>query len=124
MIKLTLFATFVFAATGCAITRAPTDYELDRRSGLALPTDDDKNDLKSTKVETTSSLPKSATMPARLPPIVERIWVTDKRIGSGWLQGTWLWVEVENGKWLMDVDPGGASIFTEPQTQKFPGVKN
>lgn len=116
MKKISIAAVTVLVATGCQ-TSAPSNYELNRRSGLSLegdqgttPTEATDKDLAGIR---TSRLPaKSAQMPARLPPIVEKIWVYDQIINEGeWLQGTWVFVEVEKAKWLPEVDSGSGSFI-------------
>lgn len=109
MIKRILILASVCTFSGCAVTRAESDYELNRRAGLPIP-GEDKLNLKEGDLRTSSVLQKNSYMPARVPPVVERIWFFDKKIGNYWQQGTWVWVEVEPGRWLNDVDPGGAPL--------------
>lgn len=114
--KKTIFASTILLATGCQ-TSAPSNYELNRRSGLSLEEDQgvttEQSVDKDLSAIRTSRLPaKSAQMPARLPPIVEKVWVYDQIINEGeWMQGTWVFVEVERAKWLPEVDSGSGSFI-------------
>lgn len=102
---------FSFLTSGCAITRAETNYELNRRAGEPIPAESVEDSL---SLRSNSSLPKRPYMPARLPPVVERVWLFDKQIGGYWQQGTWIWLEVEPSRWLSEVDPGGAPLVLTP----------
>jgi hypothetical protein len=103
------------ALPGC-LTRAPTSYELDRRAGLLPPSEDKEKADKAVKgelsgIRTNSSIPRSPEMPVRLPPLVEKVWVSDMTLADGVkMQGTWLFLEVEPGRWLDEYDPGGAAL--------------
>jgi hypothetical protein len=92
---------------GCLV-RAPTTHELDRRAGLLAV---DRTDALA-QVHTSSTVPRSPQMPVRLPPLVEKVWVSDLPLGpDARLQGTWLYLEVDRGRWLDEVDPGGAPLL-------------
>jgi hypothetical protein len=92
---------------GC-LTRAPTTHELDRRAGL-LPADRTET---LAQVHTSSAVARSPMAPVRLPPLVEKVWVSDLPLGpDARLQGTWLYLEVDRGRWLDEVDPGGAPLL-------------
>lgn len=98
--------------TGC-LTRADTTYELDRRSGLLPP-----NELQVKKdislLKTNSNETRETQMPERLPPLVEKIWVTSQLLPDGSkLDGTWMWVEVERSRWLDEKDPGSAPLIID-----------
>ncbi|RYZ90539.1 MAG: hypothetical protein EOP04_03625 [Proteobacteria bacterium] len=115
MQKIILIST-ILLITSCQ-TSAPSNYELNRRSGLGLEQDQgvtpEQSVDKDLSAIRTSRLPaKSAQMPARLPPIVEKVWVYDQIINDGeWMQGTWVFVEVESAKWLPEVDSGSGSFI-------------
>jgi hypothetical protein len=97
--------------SGC-LTRAPTTMELDRRAGLLA---DKERDWVS-ELGTSSSLPKTPRLPVRVAPLVEKVWVADLPLGNdARLQGTWLYLEVEHGRWLDEVDPGGAPLVETQQ---------
>lgn len=58
-------------------------------------------------IRTGPTTSKSAEMPARIPPVIAKVWVYDQLInGNQWLQGTWLFIEVDRGRWLPEVDSG------------------
>jgi len=114
------------ALTGC-VRRAPTSYELDKRSGLGTPPPDAAYEHPrryqrraarkagrhgggaEPSMRSTSLVAPTPRMPARTTPVVRRVWVADQNLGDGsWLQGTWWVVEIEPSKWLHEVDPGGA----------------
>ena len=108
---------YVFLAasslTGCVITRAPTTYELDRRAGMLPPNQTQVND-DLTKMQTNSNIARNTHMPERLPPLVEKIWVTSQILPDGSkLDGTWMWIEVDQARWLDEKDPGSASLLME-----------
>ncbi len=106
----------VVLISGCQ-TMAESKYELNRRSGLGLDEDQGKNggaltdkDLASLR---TGRMPARAPqMPVRLPPVIEKVWVYDQIINDGqWIQGTWLFVEIEGSRWLSEVDSGSGSFI-------------
>ncbi|HYX31596.1 MAG TPA: hypothetical protein VE954_00690 [Oligoflexus sp.] len=121
MYKILPILTATFVATGC-LTRAPTSYELDRRAGMLPPSQDTsdkgiRTDLSG--LRTNSSIPRSPEMPMRLPPLIEKVWLSDMTLADGVkMQGTWIFVEVEPGRWLDEFDPGGAPL-TSPETPEL-----
>jgi len=93
--------------SGC-LFRAPTTHELDRRAGLLA---DRKTDVLQ-QVHTSSAVPRAPMEPVKLPPLIEKVWVSDLPLGpDARLQGTWMYLEVERGRWLDEVDPGGAPLL-------------
>lgn len=112
MNKLKAVVFFIFPTifmTSC-LTRAPTTYELDRRAGMLPPNQIQvQDDL--AKMQTSSNVARQAQMPARLSPLVEKIWVNSQILPDGSkLDGTWMWIEVEKSKWLDENDPGSAPL--------------
>ena len=107
--RIVVFVLPFILLTGC-LTRAPTTYELDRRSGMLPPNQVQiKDDL--AKMQTSSNIARQSQMPARLSPLVERIWVNSQILPDGSkLDGTWMWIEVEKSKWLDENDPGSAPL--------------
>ena len=107
----------------CA-TSAPSNYELNRRSGLDITRDKGETkqetlDRELKNVRTGTAVGTVAKMPARLPPVVEKIWVYDQIVNDGqWLQGTWIFVEVDEAKWLPEIDSGSGS-FLDTKTIKI-----
>ena len=117
-----LLTTTIVLFSGC-ITRAPTTYELDRRAGFNAPGEPVLPDDLS-KMRTNSNIPRAALMPVRMPPLVEKIWVADTTLADGAkLQGTWLFLEVEPGRWLDEVDPGAAPLTLAPTAQNLTTTK-
>lgn len=93
----------------CFTTRAPTTHELDRRAGLLAPGGSAGPQL--VDVGTTTTLARTPKMPVKVPPLIEKVWVSDVPLGpDARLQGTWLYLEVRKGQWLDEVDPGGAPL--------------
>lgn len=113
---LTVMTVITILSTGCQTT-AESNYELNRRSGLGIEEDQGKaasdtlgKDMASLR---TSRIPgRPAQMPVRLPPVVEKIWVYDQIINDGqWMQGTWIFLEVEGSRWLSEIDSGSGSFL-------------
>jgi hypothetical protein len=95
-----------FLGVAC-VSRAPTECELDRRSGLYPSSYCDK-DVAATPRERPALVGGAAatanTVPASLPireqPVVAKVWVRDQILDGGhWMQGTWLFIEVEPSRW-------------------------
>lgn len=103
---------------GCLV-RAPTTHELDRRAGLLS----DGRAAAMVQVRTSSTVARAAQVPVRLPPLVEKVWVSDLPLGpDARLQGTWLYLEVDRGRWLDEVDPGGAPLLDLDRGQARPAA--
>ena len=129
---LLLLATVFICASGGCMKRAPTNYELDRRAGMATPPPEAQFESERQKKKhrkqnptfteplwTSSTLAAAPVMPARVQPVVRKIWVPDQLLEDGsWLQGTWMFVEVEPAHWLPEVDPGGAPFATQTKGPK------
>lgn len=109
--KYSLVTTISIVALlqACA-TSAPSNYELNRRSGLDIAVDKEdfaeeqlEEDMKFFKVVEREG--RSTQMPARTGPVIEKIWAYDQIINDGnWMQGTWIYIEVEPSKWLPEVE--------------------
>ena len=109
--KLFPFFILPISVSSC-LTRAPTTYELDRRAGMLPPTENAVKEALA-QLDTNSSLRKNSYMPARVGPVVQKVWVTDQHLPDGsLLHGTWLFLEIEPGKWFDEVDNSHAS-FTD-----------
>lgn len=95
---------------------APSNYELNRRSGLRVSIDN-KDERGSEKFElrnitAVKAYEKNAAMPARAAPVIEKIWMFDQIVNEGeWMQGTWIFIEVEKAKWLPELDSGSNSFI-------------
>ena len=103
---------FLLGLTSC-LTRAPTEYELDRRAGLIPPSQD--LSLKATATEVASaperSRKKDPEAPGRIAPRVERVWVHAQELDGGyWLQGTWVFLEVRAGGWTTTSTDSSAAL--------------
>lgn len=125
IMSLWMAGVVLLVGVGCA-KRAPTSYELDARAGHPVPPEDWKDKhwrgrrppvghvAVQHELSTTSTLAPATEMPARIEPVVKKIWIADRLLDDGsWLQGTWMYVEVEPAKWLYEVDPY-SSPFASP----------
>ena len=96
-------------------TTAPSNYELNRRSGLGVSLDTEakvSNKGELSKIRTGRMPSKEAVMPVRVAPLIEKIWVYDQIVNEGeWMQGTWMFIEVEKAKWLPEVETGYGSFI-------------
>ena len=92
---------------GC-VSRAPTECELDKRSGL-YPSSDCGSAVLSVSLDSqpkTQSAPalQAGQIPVRSQPVVKKIWVSPQIIEGGhWMDGTWLYLETEPSQWLGSV---------------------
>lgn len=113
----------VLLLTGC-ISRAPTSYELDKRSGFSNPgasSPSPENALQG--VRFSSQVEKAPQQPIRVAPLIEKIWVYDQQLGPAWLQGSWMFIEVQPAQWFDAIDPGSAPfVFSHPASVE-PHVK-
>lgn len=110
------------------LKRAPTSYELDKRAGMGTPPAEPVHERGGKKaqrrsaafeepLQTSSTIAPASRMPARIEPVIRKVWVSDQQLPDGsWLQGTWLFMEVQPARWLFEVDPGGG-VFVEPRQQ-------
>ena len=103
-------ALLLYVTAGCA-TRAPSDYELDRRAGLLPTAEVERLKREANDVRQVAGASKVVREPPRSKPRLERIWVYDQELDGGyWLQGTYVFLEVEPGRWLEgETAPGGKS---------------
>jgi hypothetical protein len=91
-------------ATGGCVSRAPTDCELDKRSGL-YPSSFCEGKTDKGSVEPLQRAAASNVQPNEIPfrsePLVKRVWIHDQILEGGhWMQGTWAYIEVEPSKWV------------------------
>ena len=111
------YIALIMASALCACqTMAPSNYELNRRSGLGVSLDrgDEEGSRKGelSRIRTGRLPSKEAVMPARIAPVIEKIWVYDQIVNEGeWMQGTWIFIEVEKAKWLPEIDSGNGSFI-------------
>jgi len=94
-----------FLTVSC-ITRAPSNYELDRQAGR-LP----KQGLRSYETPEIQNVyqikgeNKVTTEPLRIEPRTEKVWVYDQETEGGYfLQGTYLYFQVDSGHWISPGD--------------------
>ena len=114
----------VFVIVGC-VSRAPTDCELDKRSGL-YPSSfcegkTDKGSVEPIHGAAASNV-KPNEIPVRSEPLVKRVWIHDQILEGGhWMQGTWAYIEVEPSKWVgTSTRPSSPSVTTKPGSIKLP----
>jgi hypothetical protein len=94
---------------GACVSRAPTKCELDKRSGLYPTSYCEEEQAQNTPASqsittTTAGVSKSASLPVREGPVVAKVWVADTVLDGGhWMQGTWIFVEVESSRWSGEV---------------------
>jgi len=98
-----LFLTLLFLTGGC-VSRAPTKCELDKRSGMYPSSFCDEEAAQSAMTPSAlvaTGVPvKPVDVPVREGPVVTKVWVHDQVLDGGhWLQGSWLFVEVEAARW-------------------------
>jgi hypothetical protein len=107
-IYLSVFLPYLIL-TGCA-TRAPSDYELDRRAGL-VPSVDVEKKIAATDLRSLPKNSKDPKHPMRRAPRLEKVWVYDQELEGGfWMQGTFVYLEVAPGEWLLE--PGMSTEVT------------
>ncbi len=89
-----------------------SNFELDRRSGMRPPGDASTDVIETLRSE--RNLTQTPKMPARVEPLIEKIWVYDQILEGGhWLSGTWMFVEIERSRWLPELDTGAAPLIKE-----------
>jgi hypothetical protein len=92
------------------ITRAPSEYELDRRAGL-IPSSGEQGEaqsaLGSISVSEGDRALKEPSAPARQSSRLEKVLVFDQALDDQyWLQSTYVYLEIERGRWLGLQDEG------------------
>jgi hypothetical protein len=97
----------LLVSIGC-VSRAPTKCELDKRSGLYPTSYCDGEQVQGTSAPQALSASVGSThatgLPVREGPVVAKVWVADQVLDGGhWMQGTWLFVEVESSRWSGEV---------------------
>lgn len=90
----------LYLLLACA-TRAPSEYELDRRAGLLPTVEVERLRREAEDLKLSPDEPKTAREPQRARPRLERLWVYDQELdGASWLQGTYVYIELEPSRWL------------------------
>lgn len=83
------------------VTRAPSNYELDRRAGR-LPKKADKTSQSIAKeIHAIKGQDKVPIDPIHINPHIEKIWIYNQEINDGtYLQGTYVFFQIDNGYWF------------------------
>lgn len=112
-------------AFGC-VSRAPSDCELDKRAGVYPSSFCDIENAKTVPSEAVRGepvRPKAAALPVRDEPVVAKVWVHDQILdGGNWLQGTWLFIEVEPSQWARSVERGAEIVLPVSVRAPRPGT--
>ena len=97
---------FSLLLTSC-ITRAPSEYELDRRAGLTPSVEVPISEKEIAKLEKIHKTDAIGGAPVRTSPWIEKVWVYDQSLGKDyWLQGTYIYMEVEPTSWSIGSNGG------------------
>ncbi len=105
-------------SAGC-VSRAPTECELDRRSGLYPSSYCDSEAAKKAPPAALAAAAsplssKPAPVPVREQPTVARVWIHDQLLEGGTLmEGTWAFIEVEPSRWARE---GQGPLFVPSRT--------
>jgi hypothetical protein len=118
--KKSILSVLVFlSCLGACATRAPSTHELERRGGLSGGKSDEKTyEADLGRIAAEKAQAKETGAPVRLAPLIARVWVHDQTVDEGhWLQGTWMFVEVEGSKWVKAPDASGGTLtMAVPET--------
>lgn len=106
-----LMCLFPILTTAC-LTRAPTEYELDKRAGFATPASPKLSDKEIKSFGSNAAEVRTTDAPPRRAPLVKKIWVYRQTIDNRVFDGTWMWVELDRGRWDFESNP-------EPKNQKL-----
>ena len=93
---------FLSGVVGC-VSRAPTACELDERSGLYPSSFCENVSKNNDEFKRNKPIPniRPSAIPVRSEPLIKRVWVNDQILEGGhWMQGTWIYIEVEPSKWV------------------------
>lgn len=119
--KSQILSLLVFlSGLGACATRAPSTHELERRAGLSGAGYDEKTyEVDLGRIAAEKAQAKETSAPVRLAPLIARVWVHDQTLDDGhWLQGTWMFVEVEGSRWVKTPDASGGTL-TLPIPEKI-----
>lgn len=89
---------------------APSNYELDRRTGWSVVGSDAIDPAKEmSHLGVGNKLvggveKKEADWPGRFPSTLEKVWIYDQKLGEHWMQGTWVFLEVEPERWVSEFE--------------------
>lgn len=119
--RLALISAF-FVLGGC-VTKFPSNYELDRRSG-STPAGGTPG-LESLSNYSLRDAPMTPEyMPVRSQPVVTKVWVYDRRLGPNWLQGTWMFIEVQPSQWVTELEPRSNNFVQRYAADGTPEIKS
>ena len=116
MKKIILFSIFSISIAGCSVTRAPSDYQLDIKSGLVPPnkekeTEKLKDNLSVLKAGR-NPLPTDDKAPIYTPALVEQVYIYPQKLSDdSFLAGTWMWLVVDKGDWYTSTDNGWGKLL-------------
>lgn len=98
-IKFIICLFIISLSTVSCMTRAPSDYQLDRQAGR-LP-QKESSEVGLFDVFHIRGILKDSKDPIRIPPAVEKVWIYDQENEDGsFLQGTYLYFQLDSGHWL------------------------
>lgn len=108
---------FVFSLTGC-MSRAPSEYQLDIKSGLIPP---DKEISEKNLKENLSLLrpgrvpmPGDKEVPVYTSPLIEEVYVYPQKLSDdSFMSGTYIWLVVDSGDWYVSRDNGTGNLLNK-----------
>lgn len=106
--KNTFIFLSIFTSISCnsCITRAPSNYELDRRAGHSpknLSISAYKRVAK--EIHGIKGQDTKFIAPKRVEPRVEKVWIYNQALNDGtYLQGTFVFMQIDDGYWLNPAD--------------------
>ena len=117
---IALFFACCLVFTSCQNTLYSA-FELDRRSGntpspAGGSARGDDSDLTNYSIKDTPM--SRANFPQRSAPVIEKVWVFDRRLGPNWLQGTWYYIELQSSEWLDERVPENNTFVEVLQSER------
>lgn len=101
--------------TGC-MTRAPSEYQLDIKSGLVPPNQElNEKNLKE-KISLLRPgrvpMPNEKEIPIYTSPLIEEVYVYPQKLSDDlFLSGTYIWLVVDEGDWYISRDTGSGKLL-------------
>lgn len=99
------FSIFSSTVLTSCVTRAPSQYELDKEAGRwpsqlgKKPQTQLEKDFE--KIQRLKGEFKPSHMPSFIEPRVEKVWVYDQQLSDSlYFQGTYVYLRIDNGSWL------------------------
>ena len=59
---------------------------------------------------------RESYMPARVPAVIEKVWIYDHKLGDNWMQGTWVFLQVDDEKWLPELESDYGNLIENSDT--------